>query len=885
MNDADAKTPVGFGPDDLESHAAFVRSLAQALLQKADADDIAQDAMLASLAHGGVRSRGWFAVVVRRLAGRWRRAERRRRAREERAARPESVMRAATFGAEAEMLRRLAAAVCALPTPMRDLVLAVYLHGRRPSELAAAEGTPAATVRSRLKRAIDRLRSDLDEHPGRARWEAALAPFAAPSASLVPILGFGLLVVAVIALFVVRGCDAATTDQEVRNVETTTAEASNQRSDRPEPRRAPAQASALPPTEGAASRPVDIPLESLPTGDLVVTVVRARDKAPLAGIDLRIEDPADPEARVRGRAQASDGEGCIRFLGLRPGRVWAISNRGPGIQVRIEPGVTTRETLEIEARYAFRGVVVDPAGRPIAGADVLLGHARDRDWWAKAAQSDAAGRFSLAALDVHQNIAVAADGFRPSRILIPDRRQGEGREPGESVFVLERGSASLSGTVLDRDGKRLAGVEVRIGAEAALPSFDAEGRALETLGTAHFVTDAEGGFRSERLLPGSHPIAARSPSFGLHRGAVELESGAARHIEIVMQPEAVVFGRATFESGDPAADRFVAVRGEDAFQTPFAPTDRSGRFLLRGLPSGKSTLIVQASDGATARTTIDARPGDRIEWNPILATGLSVTGVVVDDDGRAQESVLVRLVPSGGIDRSTADLLSRDAVADSRGAFRFNGLQDRRYDLFAYRARGAMPSARAAGLRPTVADLRVVCSGSARTGTLSGVVLSRDRSPVGGAHLRIVDDIPDLDFATETSPDGHFRFEGIAPGVSALIVQTADRPGIVVSFGALRAGEDRELESIVLAAPAFVELQFADGAARDRALGHVEIKEGNGEAIWVKRRLTASSVVFGPLNPGEIRLGLGSSAESMRVVVLELAEGATSIVEGAQFLR
>src|SRR5262245_2004586 len=79
------------------------------------------------------------------------------------------------------MLRRVVSSVLALEEPYRDVVLLRFFEDLPPREVARRLGVPTETVRTRTRRALDRLRERLDaEHGGdRAAWSAALAPVAA----------------------------------------------------------------------------------------------------------------------------------------------------------------------------------------------------------------------------------------------------------------------------------------------------------------------------------------------------------------------------------------------------------------------------------------------------------------------------------------------------------------------------------------------------------------------------------------------------------------------------------------------------------------------------------------------------------------------------------
>jgi RNA polymerase sigma factor (sigma-70 family) len=171
--------------EELLAGSRWVRGLARGLLRdSSSADDVVQDAWVAALTRpAAVREPGaWLAGVVRHMSRRQARSDERRQRRETAAARSHLVPSAAELVERSELQERLSAAVRALDEPYRSTVLLHYAEGLSLEQIATNQGVPASTVRTRLARALERLRARLDrEHGGRETWLAALAPMAGVS--------------------------------------------------------------------------------------------------------------------------------------------------------------------------------------------------------------------------------------------------------------------------------------------------------------------------------------------------------------------------------------------------------------------------------------------------------------------------------------------------------------------------------------------------------------------------------------------------------------------------------------------------------------------------------------------------------------------------------
>src|SRR5687767_613389 len=123
-------------PLDVETllgHEAFVRALARRLVvDPSEADDVAQEALVAALEHPPEPRRGlrgWFTTVVRNVVRQRRRAERRRATREAAAAHAGCVPSTAEIVERESARRTVVEGVLALDEPYRSALVLRYLEG------------------------------------------------------------------------------------------------------------------------------------------------------------------------------------------------------------------------------------------------------------------------------------------------------------------------------------------------------------------------------------------------------------------------------------------------------------------------------------------------------------------------------------------------------------------------------------------------------------------------------------------------------------------------------------------------------------------------------------------------------------------------------------
>ncbi|MHC5065596.1 MAG: RNA polymerase sigma factor [Planctomycetota bacterium] len=165
-------------PDLVLSHTDWLLGLTHSLAHE-DGDDLAQATWLAALSNGK-EQHGNFRAWMRSIAGNLARRQGQRQAKRSRveaeAARPERIESTENLVNRAEIQQRVLAEVMQLPQASRDTVLMRYFEGLSVEELSRRMGVPASTGRTRLARALDKLRDRLDKDYGRrSAWTTLVA--------------------------------------------------------------------------------------------------------------------------------------------------------------------------------------------------------------------------------------------------------------------------------------------------------------------------------------------------------------------------------------------------------------------------------------------------------------------------------------------------------------------------------------------------------------------------------------------------------------------------------------------------------------------------------------------------------------------------------------
>lgn len=664
--------------EEWSRHVQALRALAAQLVGGAEErEDLVQGAITAALERPPrALSWTWLAQVARNRARdlgrrRGRRPEQGPVGPDEPAAREDDTSEVV---ARLELHDELNRALRALSEPYRTTLYRRYFEGLTPLAIAADEGLPVNTVKTRLERGLAQLRARLERRhgPDLRAFAWLLRPASAPAPVLPPLvagaLGGSLLMVkklplfAVLLLVLLGSWRVARRDASRRASAESAALAS-------ELDRAPETVSELAPRaeESREERTTLAPEETLPTpaseGSLRVRV-RWHDGDPAAGVRVllrrhhaELSVPSTPIA-----ARTSDAQGVAHFERLAPGGLQVFADRGEALPAEVVAGAERELVLALPAGLSVRGIVRDPAGRPLAGAELWLlapWSPYDGFGMSRVARSDATGHFELRDVPLERDLGATADGYGPSKIVTLARPHAQSLL--ELVLTPEGGA--LAGRVVDEAGRGVAGAEVSFGGlgfDRGLKQPGGE-RSWAPRGTE---TDADGRFVLSGLARGARPLEVRARGFPLWSDVVD-PAAVAGEIPVRLVPGATVVGTVRDAAGQPVAHAFVRAftralapsflqlgqyDDPSVFGSPFTLADELGRYRLEGVPAGQAQLYAspprRTSDFMRAEFRAEAalapRAGEELVWDPVLAPGHALRGRVLYSDGVPMKSTFVQ---------------------------------------------------------------------------------------------------------------------------------------------------------------------------------------------------------------------------------------------------
>ena len=784
--------------EELLAHTEWLTRLARALVGEAAAGDVVQETYEVALAKPPKREgplRPWLGGVARNVARMAARGRMRRERREEALPVVDEVPSPEQLVARAQMQQKVGRLVLELHEPLRSTLLLRFFEGMSASEIARAQGIPAATVRSRLKDALDRIRATLDDEHGNDRraWAGLLAPLSAatvPHGTAAAAAGGLIVSTYVKALIVVVVVAAVVIATRVAGV---WGGGEGKPAVVAKPTTKPAVAPGKPadPAGGAVAAAGGRELPTIhdddPKGTLRLEgqVIDEHD-APVAHAMVAID--ANPPLVVE-----TESDGGFVFEGLirRDYRLEATAGdryAGPArLRLTEKPEPVT---LRMRKGGTVEVMVTERAGgAPVKGAEVEL---RSTLTWKATTNGD--GIAQLKGVGAGWSPLVArAKGFAQHAMMLGTSGHAETVE--HVSLALARGAA-LAGRVVDDKGKPIANARVvATSASEPLPVVDPRRDGV--------VTGADGAFSLASVAAGTWRLTATAGAgeyAPTTSSPITVDGEHARTgIELRLAAGAVVHGIVKDKAGVPvaAADVSVVVQGYVPWRARRqAFTDASGKFTIGGLAQRAFDVVAWHDSGASAIVPADLGAKRELDVVLTLEIGGAISGTVVDKRGQPIGDAQVIAEPdwSGGTaDRAAWSVRGvQEAVSDQAGAFRFAGMPDG-----SYRVRAARPGASEATLalspgvvtKPSATPIKIVVPAD---GHAVGKVQLADGKPAAAFTITLGNTNP-LAF---TPKDGAFLVTGAA-GTYPL---TVTGPGFVTTAKevTIQEGKDTNLGTITV---------------------------------------------------------------------------------------
>ncbi len=356
----------------------------------------------------------------------------------------------------------------------------------------------------------------------------------------------------------------------------------------------------------------------------------------------------EPEPAPEHRA-VTDAEGRFEVANLAPGGIdLRVTARGyaeiviPGVEVaEVGDGAAADlGTVVLEPGVRVEGRVVDPDGRPLAGAAVHWMPWRGDDFrgfsgmgTAPEVTTDAAGRF------------VIEDLARGGKISIEARLRGydQATAPGveapadEPVVLVLVPQGKIRGEAVDGHGEPVPETMV-------YATYESAGGSSHSSGTG---VDADGRFELE-VTAGRLKLSASSPDHRSNERSLEVAPGqVVDGVRLVLEPGAVVEGRVLGSAGEAIAGAWVSAHMMRMSAGPGRiVTDSDGRFRIGGLETGELYLSVHLDGFPSVDRQIEVKPGVNSVEIRLLETH-EVHGRVVDEALAPVGGAQVALVPAG----------------------------------------------------------------------------------------------------------------------------------------------------------------------------------------------------------------------------------------------
>jgi protocatechuate 3,4-dioxygenase beta subunit len=492
-------------------------------------------------------------------------------------------------------------------------------------------------------------------------------------------------------------------------------------------------------------------------------------------------------------AVTSDEQGRWRIAALAPGSYQFLAGHPDFAQVASSPvpvghAPVAGIDLRLENGGQVTGRVLGADGKPVADAEVRAAALSGMALWPDLREvfTDDAGRFRIGGLPHRTVHLMALHGSGSSAVATADL--GAARDASVELTLSVRGS--IGGVVVDGRGRPMP--EALVTARSTtlwtkgpikagtLTSWDLRG--IPTL-----VSDAGGRFRFTGLPEGRYALSAVRPGGPPdHRAlqpSVEASSGDAE-VRVVVRGDGQVKGRVVLE-GKPV-DGFSVSLG------PVNPVPFTGGTFVLAAPAGAHTLTITGPAFATRELEdVSVVEGEVRDLGTItVQRGRSITGRVLGPDGApvAQAQVVAGQFLSGGGSQlfiPTESGEAQETTSDEDGRFVLSGFPPGPLVVVAERAGQGRSDSVPIPPQQSSAELDLVLR---PTGALEGRV-TRDGRPFADTVVIVTRQLRTANFFVMTGPDGRFALDALAPGPQLVYAFVNRHKDMVIRAVTVEAGQ------------------------------------------------------------------------------------------------
>jgi hypothetical protein len=297
-----------------------------------------------------------------------------------------------------------------------------------------------------------------------------------------------------------------------------------------------------------AATPMSVVAQSVPGGKIIGRLLDRSTRAPLAG---EVGVSFVSAGKILFKHAKATREGVFTIEDIEAGTVH-LTTKLDGYaaehqSVSLQQGETKTLELSLIKPTPLRGIIRNPAGRPLAGAKVRVHYPADipergeiratYQWETGEAKSDAQGSFVL---DVHPEKEFVIEASHPDFLRAfsaPRQMKALGKEPAINL-VLETG-VNLSGIVKDARGNPIQGAEVRLvetGARRDLSGFVSHALLEQQLRLSS--SGADGAFQFDHVSPTTKMVVILHPGYKPFRQTVNVTPNKAQSpFRAVLEPQ------------------------------------------------------------------------------------------------------------------------------------------------------------------------------------------------------------------------------------------------------------------------------------------------------------------------------------------------------------